>query len=151
MDIALAVDASGSVGVHSYQVAKSFLKLFTHHFEVNNTVHFACLHYDHRVYKDFEFKDIQFRDHDNLDAKIQNMTYPSGATLTQYALTACQHFFNMSNGARNKTEARRVLVIFTDGPTWGGKERLKPPVHELKVHWQKKGPSTLFFYIKKNV
>ena len=134
MDIALAVDASGSVGVRSFQLVKSFLKLFTHHFEVNKTVHFACLHYDHRVHKDFEFKDIQFRDHDNLDAKLQNMTYPSGATLTDYALMAVKHFFRRSNGARNKTEARRVLVILTDGRTYGGQERLKPPVHQLKVH-----------------
>ena len=140
MDIALAIDASGSVGPTSYQLVKTFLKLFTHHFEVNHTVHFACLHYDHRVLLDCDFGDVQVRNHVNLDAKIQNMTYPSGATLTDMALRAVKQFFRIGNGARSKNEVRRISVILTDGRTYGGKEWLKLPVHELEV--LKKKPST---------
>lgn len=131
MDIALAIDASGSVGMRSYQLVKSFLKAFTHHFDVNNTVRFSCLHYDHNVYPDFRFKDDRYRNHASLDAKLQSLSYTYGATLTDMALWEVIKFFMSGNGAR--PYALRVLVIITDGRTFGGVRRLKPPVRKLKV------------------
>ena len=134
MDIALAIDASGSVGARSFQLVRTFLKKFTHHFEVNHTVRFACLHYDHKVYIDFLFKDEQFHDHAKLDAKLQNMTYPSGATLTQRALWEAMKFFTSGNGARDFSKVKRLILLLTDGVTYGGKYRLIPPVNDIKVH-----------------
>lgn len=134
LDIALAIDASGSVGHKSFQLVKSFLKKFSHHFEVNHTVHFSCLHYDHKVYNDFLFKDSQYHNHASLDAKLQSMAYPSGATLTDRALWEVRKFFMRSNGARDDGKVHRVLVLLTDGRTYGGKARLIPPAYELKVH-----------------
>lgn len=133
LDIALVIDASGSVGHRSFQLVKSFLKVFTHHFEVTNTTHFSCLHYDHRVYIDFEFKDTQYHNHSSLDAKIQDMSYPSGATLTNKALIEAKTFFFRLNGARNESDVRRVCIIVTDGKTHYGIESLIHPVYELKV------------------
>ena len=39
-----------------------------------------------------------------------------------------------SNGARDDGKVHRVLVLLTDGRTYGGKARLIPPAYELKVH-----------------
>ncbi|CAH3032735.1 unnamed protein product, partial [Porites lobata] len=134
IDIALAIDASGSVGDRSFQLVREFLKLFTQHFDVSHMVRFACLHYDHFVYKDFSFKDEQFRNHTNLEEKLQNMSYPSGATLTHQALIEVIKFFGIGNGARNASEVRRVSVVLTDGRTYGGKRKLIPPVDYLKKY-----------------
>ena len=136
IDIALAIDASGSVGDRSFQLVREFLKLFTQHFDVSHMVRFACLHYDHFVYKDFSFKDEQFRNHTNLEEKLQNMSYPSGATLTHQALIEVIKFFGIGNGARNASEVRRVSVVLTDGRTYGGKRKLIPPVDYLKVRYK---------------
>lgn len=135
LDIAFVVDASGSVGIHSFQLVKTFLKEFTHYFNVSvNESHFACLHYDHRVFKDFSFNDSQFYDPVALDSKLDNMTYPSGATLTDRALWVAKTFYSRDNGARDYHDIPRCLVVLTDGRTYRGKERLIPPVHSLKVH-----------------
>ncbi|CAH3022674.1 unnamed protein product, partial [Porites evermanni] len=134
IDIALAIDASGSVGNRSFQLVREFLKLFTQHFDVSHMVRFACLHYDHFVYKDFSFKDEQFRNRTNLEEKLQNMSYPSGATLTHQALIEVIKFFGIGNGARNASEVRRVAVVLTDGRTYGGKRKLIPPVDYLKKY-----------------
>ena len=133
MDIALAIDSSGSVGRRSFQLVKAFLKVFTHHFEVTNTTHFACLHYDHRVYKNFKFKDTQYHNHPSLDAKIQSMRYLGGATLTDQALTVAKTFFFRRNGARNKRKVKRAVVLMTDGKTYYGVPSLVHPTYELKV------------------
>ena len=136
MDIALAIDSSGSVGRRSFQLVKAFLKVFTHHFEVTNTTHFACLHYDHRVYKNFKFKDTQYHNHPSLDAKIQSMRYLGGATLTNQALTVAKTFFFRRNGARNKRKVKRAVVLMTDGKTYYGVPSLIHPTYELKVPWK---------------
>ena len=136
IDIALAIDASGSVGNRSFQLVREFLKLFTQHFDVTHMVRFACLHYDHFVYKDFSFKDEQFRNRTNLEEKLQKMSYPSGATLTHQALIELIKFFGIGNGARNASEVRRVSVVLTDGRTYGGKRKLIPPVDYLKVRYK---------------
>ena len=136
IDIALAIDASGSVGNRSFQLVREFLKQFTQHFDVSHTVRFACLHYDHFVYTDFSFKDEQFRNHTNLEEKLQNMSYPSGATLTHQALVEVIKFFGIGYGARNASEVRRATVVLTDGRTYGGKRKLVPPVDYLKVRYK---------------
>lgn len=133
MDIALAIDSSGSVGRRSFQLVKAFLKVLTHHFEVTNTTHFSCLHYDHRVFKDFEFKDTQYHNHSSLDAKIQSMWYLGGATLTDHALMVAKTFFFRRNGARNKRKVKRALVVLTDGKSYYGAPSLVHPTYVLKV------------------
>ncbi|KAL9968558.1 hypothetical protein ACROYT_G020666 [Oculina patagonica] len=134
LDIAFVVDASGSVGVRAFQLVKSFLKEFTHYFNVSaNETHFACLHYDHRVHPDFSFNDTQFYSPAALDAKLDNMTYPSGATLTDRALWEAKKFYRKDHGARDFHVIPRCVVVLTDGITWGGSFRLIPPVHSLKV------------------
>lgn len=113
---------------------KSFLKEFTHYFNVSaNETHFACLHYDHRVHPDFSFNDTQFYSPAALDAKLDNMTYPSGATLTDRALWEAKKFYRRDHGARDFQVIPRCVVVLTDGRTYGGKFRLIPPVHSLKV------------------
>ena len=135
MDIAFVVDASGSVGIHSFQLVKTFLKEFTRYFNVSvNETHFACLHYDHRVFKDFSFNDSQFYDPIALESKLDNMTYTEGATVTQKALWAAKTLFSRDNGARDYHKTPRCLVALTDGSTYRGRDQLIPPVHSLKVH-----------------
>ena len=136
LDIAFVVDASGSVGMRSFQVVKTFLKEFTRYFNVSvNETHFACLHYDHRVFEDFSFKDTEFYDPVALENKIGNMTYPKGATLTDKALRVAETFFSTDNGARDYNVIPRCIVALTDGRTYRGKERLIQPVKSLKVHF----------------
>ena len=133
LDIAFAIDASGSIGHRSYKLVKAFLKAFTSYFEVNHTAHFACLHYDHDVYIDFEFKDIEYRNHSALNEKIDSITHTAGGTFTDAALVAVRKFFLRKNGARDEAVARRCVVILTDGPTYWGKESLIHPTYVLKV------------------
>ena len=136
LDIAFVVDASGSVGIRSFQVLKTFLKEFTSYFNVSaNETHFACLHYDHRVFKDFSFNDTEFYDPLALGYKLGNISYPAGATLTDRALWVARTFYLPGNGARDYHDIPRCLVAFTDGRTYLGKYRLIPPVNSLKVHW----------------
>ena len=134
LDMAFVVDASGSVGLRSFQLVKTFLREFTHYFNVSaNQSHFACLHYDHRVFKDFSFNDTEFYDPFALDYKLGNMTYPSGATLTDRALWVARTFFLTDNGVRDYHNIPRCLMVLTDGSTYGGRHRLIPPVISLKV------------------
>lgn len=136
MDLAFVVDASGSVGNRSFQLVKKFLKELTHHFNVSwNDTHFACLHYDHKVHKDFSFNDTQYYNSSALDQKIDHMAYPSGATLTDRALWEAKAFYNRDHGARNFTDIPRCIVVMTDGRTYGGKHRLIPPSNALKVKY----------------
>ena len=114
---------------------KTFLRQCTHYFNVSaNETHFACLHYDHRVFKDFLFSDSEFYDPLALDYKLGNITYPSGATLTDRALWVAKAFYSKENGARDYHKIPRCLVVITDGRTFRGKARLIPPVLALKVH-----------------
>lgn len=138
LDIAFVVDASGSVGSRSFQLVKRFLQEFTQYFNVSaNETHFACLHYDHRVFKDFTFNDIEFYDLLTLQYKLGSMSYPSGATLTDRALWVAKTFYSTGNGARDYHSIPRCLVVLTDGRTYRGKDRLIPPVSSLKVHCNK--------------
>lgn len=134
LDIAFVVDASGSVGIRSFQVVKAFLKEFTHYFNVSaNETHFACLHYDHKVHPDFSFNDTQFYNPVALDAKIDSIKYPSGATVTHGALEEAGTFFTPDNGARDFHVIPRCVLVLTDGINYGGKHLLVPPVRYLKV------------------
>lgn len=134
LDIAFVVDASGSVGMRSFQVVKTFLKEFTRYFNVSgNETHFACLHYDHRIFEDFSFNDTEFYDPVALENKIGNMTYPKGATLTDKALRRAETFYWTDNGARDYHYIPRCLLVLTDGRTYLGKKQLIPPVKSLKV------------------
>ena len=143
LDIAFVVDASGSVGIHSFQLVKRFLIEFTQYFNVSaNGSHFACLHYDHRVFKDFTFNDTEFYDPLALERKIGKIPYPSGATVTHKALEVAETFFWTHNGARDYHNIPRCLLVFTDGRTYRGKEQLILPVRSLKVHFnQHSNPS----------
>ena len=135
LDFAFVVDASGSVGIGSFQVVKTFLKEFTRYFNVSeNETHFACLHYDHRVFKDFSFNYAEFYDPVALRYKLGNISYPSGATLTDRALWVAKTFYLKENGARDYHEIPRCLVVLTDGRTYRGKDRLIRPVNAIKVH-----------------
>ena len=100
-----------------------------------NETHFACLHYDHRVFKDFSFSDEEFYDPLALEYKLGSISYPAGATLTDRALRVAETFYWTDNGARDYHFIPRVLLVFTDGRTYRGKEQLIPPVNSLKVHW----------------
>ena len=65
IDLALAIDASGSVGKDNYQNLKDFLKLFVSRFTLSESeTHVALLHYDHRVFVDFDFNDDEATDSD---------------------------------------------------------------------------------------
>ena len=145
MDLALVVDASGSIGNKSFQTVKEFLSNLTRQFNVSVTgTHVACLHYDHRVFPDFSFNDTQYYNQTNLDVKLRAMNYTSGSTVTQFALKAAITFFKVGNGARlNSDDNPRILVVFTDGKTHGGRTKLVGPVTELRVRTRVKIESSL--------
>jgi hypothetical protein len=58
------------------------------------------------------------------------MGYLGQATLTQSALTAAKALFD--SGARNDPDVQKVLILFTDGRTYGGKQTLREPLKKLR-------------------
>lgn len=140
LDIAFVVDASGSIGNKSFQLVKSFLREFTHYFNVStNGTHFACLHYDHHVYMDFTFNDTIYHNSSVLDLKLDSMPYPSGATRSDQALWGAYWLYRPNNGARDYHDIPRCVLVLTDGKTFGGMDYLKPPVAALKVFLEGRG------------
>ena len=137
MDLAFVVDASGSIGNKSFQLIKSFLKEFTHYFNVStNETHFACLHYDHDVHMDFTFNETMYHNLSALYMKLDSMPYPSGATRSDRALWGAYWLYRPNNGARDYHDIPRCVLVMTDGRNFGGKWLLKAPVAALVVCYE---------------
>lgn len=66
----------------------------------------------------------------NLRNRISAMRYLGMSTLTQKAMNEARTLFD--RGARNDSDVEKVVVLFSDGRTFGGKQTLVEPVNRLR-------------------
>lgn len=133
MDIAIAIDASGSVLPENYKRIKDLLKLFVDDFHVSESgTHFAVLHYTSKVFIDFTFADASLYNPTALKEAIDAIAYPAGATLTQLAIEYSRlKLFSEVGGARGG-DIPKVLLVITDGRTYGGRKTLVIPTYTIE-------------------
>lgn len=119
-----------------FEGIKQLLKKFVEKFPVGkNGARFALIHYNHYIYVDFTFNDDAFHTVRPLQKAITNVPLLGGATLTQKALEKALILFSQDQyGARRNS--RKVLVIVTDGYTYGGARTLRFPALELEVSYK---------------
>ncbi len=132
-DILIALDISSSISLDEFEKRKQFLSDFVAKFPVNkNGVHFALIYYNHFIHTDFTFEDQRFYNISAVQKNILQVPLLGGATLTQKALDEALQVFSMpQNGAR--LTSKKILIIVTDGYTYGGEETLELPSLKLQV------------------
>ena len=129
LDIVIAIDASGSVMSIPYMRIRDLVIALTRRFTSFKPTYFGLLHYNYKVITSAKLTD-QIQSTRSLRARIRDMGYLGQATLTQAALTSAKTLFD--NGARNDPNVTKILVIFTDGRTYGGKQTLRDPLKKLR-------------------
>ena len=127
------MDVSSSITQTEFEKRKTFLGKFVAAFPVDEKrAHFALFHYNHNINIDFTFNNPDFYNVPAIQKAITRVPLLGGATLTQEALKkAFELFFFGMHGARQNS--RKVLLIVTDGYTYGGTTTLKLPTLELEV------------------
>lgn len=133
-DILIALDVSSSISLAEFEKRKQLLANFVARFPVNdNEVHFSLLHYNHYVHIDFTFEDPQFHNINAVQNGILQVPLLGEATLTQNALDQALQVFSMSQYDKRQT-SKKILIIMTDGYTYGGEEALELPSLKLQVN-----------------
>ena len=132
-DILIALDVSSSISLAEFEKRKKLLANFVARFPVNkNEVHFSLLHYNHYIHTDFTFEDPWFYNINAVQERILEVALLGGATLTQNALDEALTVFSMSQYGARQT-SKKILIIVTDGYTYGGEETLELPSLKLQV------------------
>ena len=132
-DILIALDVSSSISPAEFEKRKRLLANFVARFPVNeNEVHFSLLHYNHYVHIDFTFEDPQFYNIDAVQKSILQVPLLGEATLTQNALDQALQVFSTSQYDTRQT-SKKILIIVTDGYTYGSEKALELPSLKLQV------------------
>ena len=111
LDIMLVIDASGSIGLDNYNLAKDAIINLIQNFNIGaNKVKVGIINYSSSVETIKSLIDTD-QDKNELIAAVQNMVYLNGGTATGDALDrARQIFFN-----NKREDSPRVAILFTDG------------------------------------
>ena len=125
----IAIDSSGSVMKGPYNRIKSFVSSLTRRFTSFKPTYFGLIHYNYRVVTSATLQD-KIPNSMTLRNRIRDMRYLDKATLTQAALASAKTLFD--NGARNDPDVQKILLLFTDGRTYGGKQTLREPLKKLR-------------------
>lgn len=132
-DILIALDISSSISSLEFEKRKKLLADFVARFPVNiNEVHFALIHYNHIVHTDFAFEDPFFYNIVAVQNAILQVPLLGGATLTQKALDQASRMFSEPQYG-GRPASKKILIIVTDGYTYGGVETLELPSLKLQV------------------
>ena len=136
MDVGIVLDSSGSIGEKNFVKIKKFLMALVSYLNVSpRGTHIAMLHYDHYIYKDFDFSYHEMWNLQKCQQAIANVPYTRGATFTQKALEVALKLFDPRNGCRaNDKAVQKILVVITDGRTFRGWRELIKPTEDLKVN-----------------
>lgn len=129
LDIVIAVDSSGSVMDVPFQRIKTFISRLTTRFASNPPTYFAILYYNYQVVISARL-DEQFTNSSRLRNRLTDMRYLGQATLTQEALKSAETLFD--DGGRSDSNITKILILFTDGRTYGGKQTLREPLENLR-------------------
>ena len=125
----IAVDSSGSVMDVPFQRIKLFISNLTTRFKSTPSTYFSLLYYNYNVVTLTTLPE-KIPSSLRLRNLIKDMRYLGQATLTQKALRAAKTEFD--NGARKVPGIEQVLILFTDGRTYGGKQTLREPLKNLR-------------------
>ena len=95
------MDSSGSIGGPNFVIMKSFVKQIFQSLDIGeNNTRAALLHFENRVYEDFNF--LNFKSKANIEKIIDAIIYSGGGTNTASALEYTNDiFYNISNGMRD--------------------------------------------------
>lgn len=111
LSIVMIVDASGSVGLKDFNLAKDAMIYMVEQMDVGpKKVHVGVISYDHRVVP-FRTLVAEDQDKDSLIKIIQDIPYTGGSTATGDALKMAQLLFTQA--PRGSTP--QIAVLFTDG------------------------------------
>ena len=129
LDIVIAIDASGSVMAPPFRRIRNFARELTRRFTSLKPTYFGLLHYNYRVIVNTNLAE-RIANTQTLRVRINSLSYLGQATLTQTALESAQTMFD--NGARSDPDVEQILILFTDGRTYGGKQTLRAPLQRLR-------------------
>ena len=135
IDFGIVLDSSGSVGEANFKKIKRFLMELVSYLNVGESgSHVAMLHYDHFAYVDFLFSNKKLWSLTNLRSAIEQVKYTRGATYTQEALKIAAKFFEIQQGCRkDENSVQKVLLVISDGETFGPKKELEDASDLIKV------------------
>ena len=71
--------------------------------------------------------------HSGPHSSLYDYRYTRGSTLTQYALWKMNRVAFGASHKHSDPQRVRLLVVITDGETWGGVNALKPFTKETRV------------------
>ena len=108
---------------------QNFVSRLTRRFTSIKQTYFGLLHYNYKVIVNTTLVD-RISNTETLRVHMRNLKYLGQATLTQTALASAKTLFD--NGARNDADVEQILVLFTDGRTYGGKQTLREPLQKLR-------------------
>lgn len=135
-DIAITMDISSSISLAEFEKRKQLLSDFVGRFPVKqDQVHFALISYNHFIHTEFTFDNPHFYSVDAVQKAILRVPLLGGATLTQTVLDRVLQVFSMAKYGARKSSTK-ILIIVTDGYTYGGVETLALPSLKLRVNIQ---------------
>ncbi|XP_078508746.1 integrin alpha-M-like [Lissotriton helveticus] len=128
IDIVFLIDGSGSIKTFEFPLMLNFVKQVMDTFQ-NTDAAFALMQYSDRFEIHFDFN--RFRSIRNPDTLLRGIVHQRGATHTPSAiLRVMSDLFVERSGARNS--ATKLLIVITDGETFGDSIRLPPVIQEAE-------------------
>lgn len=113
VDIAFAIDASGSVGSWGYDQEKRFIQNTVERFGISRSgTHAAVVVYSTRAEVKISFP--QFTSFRSFSRAVSQIPYPRGYTRIDLALKkAAEEVFSIDGGVRSNVP--KILIVMTDG------------------------------------
>jgi len=110
IDLVIALDESGSVGLSNFNIMKTFIKDIVSHFVVSySATKVALVTWSTSVTLEFDFN--EYINNDGVKNGIDGVTYNGGWTATGNAL----NFIRNNLFSQSSSSATKVLFIITDG------------------------------------
>ena len=113
MDIAFAIDASGSVGQWGYSQEQSFVRTVVQRYGISRTgTHVAVIEYSSKA--TLEIPLTGYYDYSGFNRALGRLPYTRGMTRIDLALkVAAEKVFVPSGGSRSSVP--KILILMTDG------------------------------------
>ena len=125
IDLVIALDKSGSVGQHNFEIMKSFVEDLTSHFVVSySATRVAIVTWSTWTTLEFDFN--KYINHEGVKKGIARIKYSGGLTATGDAL----NYIRRNLFSQSPSDAYKVLFVLTDGKS---NKQIYNPVTEAKL------------------
>ena len=115
MDVIFLLDASGSIGLHTFSLTKSFVSQLIDYFDVDNgLVRVGACSYSAHVTSSFNL--IDHTTTTEVKNAIMSLAYSGGIANTAMVLAYVRTVM-LTSAAGHRADVPTVIVILTDGPS----------------------------------